>query len=75
MFPRLEKAFEDILAERDCPAVRRLCFDCWDVAVRSGEGEGLKSAAVLLSGVRAFQSHEQRIRQLGSALVPTAQPE
>jgi len=62
MFPALDKAIEDIRAVRDCPAVQRLCLDCWGVAARSGEAEALGFAAMLLKGVAAHEVREQSIR-------------
>ena len=61
MFPELEKMFESIRAVRDCPAVRRLLFDCWTEAQANGEAAGLSMAAVVLEGAKRYQAHEDSI--------------
>lgn len=51
----------DLIALRDCPAVRRLVHDLFEYARENGEAAGLELAAVLRDGIRRYDEHEKRI--------------
>lgn len=61
----IEDALAEIVRVRDCPAVRRLCLDCWQWSQDHGEKAGLEFARMLLDGVRAYQQHENTIKSYG----------
>lgn len=58
----LEEALAAITQVRDCPAVRRLCLDCWVWSQGRSEEEGLSYARMLLDGVRAYVRHEEMVK-------------
>jgi hypothetical protein len=58
----LEEALAAVVRARDCPAVRRLCLDCWAWSRVNGEELGLGYARMLLDGVEAYAAHERAVR-------------
>lgn len=70
----LEAALAEIQRVRNCPAVLRLCLDCWAWAQTHGEEMGLQMAAMLLEGVSLYAAHDREVNRLASWGMPPTPP-
>lgn len=61
----LAKAFDVIRGVRDCPVVHRLILDCYALALKYGESEGLRYAQMYLNAIKEYGQRQREIAALG----------